>query len=151
MTGKKKRLLLAGAAAVLLSVSSLLLFSWILKYSCETAQHNMRGASGNVVCIHVDGHQEAVFDAAGKLVTDDANKASYNYGDPGRQPLRHFLLDTVPWIILGNTRNDPTTFGERFGTWTRDLKDGAKVAFGLAPVRRPSASPEDRQPAPRTK
>lgn len=107
----------------------LFVFGWILSHTSEIAQHNMNGVTGNVVYLHKDGHQEAVYDSSGNLVTDDENQASYNYYHPHKQPLRHFLYDTLPWIRWGNTEKDSTSRTERLSAWWTDVKCGAKEAF----------------------
>lgn len=125
----KKRKALKIAACVLGTLVLFLgVFGWILSHTCEITQHNINGATGNSVFLHVDGHREAVYDPAGDLVQDSANKASYNYFHPHQQPLRHFVADTLPWIVWGNAEDDPTSTAERFGAWLTDLKHGAAAA-----------------------
>jgi hypothetical protein len=107
----------------------LFVFGRILSHTSEIAQHNMNGVTDNVVYLHKDGHKEAVYDSSGNLVTDDENQASYNYYHPHKQPLRHFLCDTLPWILWGNTEKDSTSPSERLSAWWTDVKYGAKKAF----------------------
>ncbi|MBN2455928.1 MAG: hypothetical protein JXB29_05240 [Sedimentisphaerales bacterium] len=107
----------------------LLIFGWILSHTSEIAQHNMNAITGNVVYLHKDGHQEAVYDSSVNLVTDDENQASYNYYHPHEQPLRHFLCDTLPWILWENTEKDSTLPSERFSAWWTNVRYGAKKAF----------------------
>ena len=40
------------------------------------------------------------------------------------QPINNFLLDICPWLVWGNTKNDPTTFDERFYYYCMDLDPG---------------------------
>jgi hypothetical protein len=103
---------------------------WTLAHTYEIHSHNMHGAVGNVVYLHVDGHKEAVFDHNGNPVTDPANQASYNYCDPVKEPFCHFAKDTFPWLLWGNAPNDPTTGGERFAAFWSDYKDGVRRSFG---------------------
>ena len=126
----KKRKALKIVACVLGSlVLFLWVFGWILSHTCEITQHNIHGATGNSVFLHIDGHQEAVYDPSGNLVRDPANMASYNYFHPHKQPYRHFVADTLPWIVWGNTEDDPTSVSERFRAWLTDVKNGAGTAI----------------------
>lgn len=110
-------------------VLSLAWFWWTLAHTGEVAAHNLHGAQGNTVWTSADGHKEAVFDSSGKPVTDPANKPSYNFGSPRRQPFRHFAMDTLPWLLWGNARDDPTTFSERLSAFWSDYLDGVRRAF----------------------
>ena len=103
----------------------------ILKNTYEIHQRNMNGASGNVVLLHEEGHQEAVYDSDGNLVTDTANKGSYNFCNPIEEPYCHYKLDTKPWIEFGNGPDDPTTEAERKDAFLKDYWDGLKRLTGL--------------------
>ena len=48
----------------------------ILSNTYETHQHNI-GTNDNVVYLHQDGHQEAVYNSSGNLVADSVNEGSY--------------------------------------------------------------------------
>lgn len=85
--------------------------------------HQLRGAIGNQVFVHDDG-REVVFDSEGNLVKDGINDGSYNYAHPTQDPIMHFVLDILPWLILGNTRQDPTTLSERLEAYVKDLENG---------------------------
>jgi hypothetical protein len=56
------------------------------------------------------GHCEAVFDSMGHAVTDPRNMASYNYYGPSGllDGAGHVLYDVLPYLILGNSPDDPT-------------------------------------------
>jgi hypothetical protein len=86
--------------------------------------HQMRGATKNQVFISPDGHQEAVFDAGHQPVHDEINDARYNLFHPQRESLRHFSLDTTPWLIWGHSRKDPTSSAERVSAYSADLFNG---------------------------
>jgi len=46
----------------------------------------------------------------------DANMGTYNYVNPdGIGVIGHAVVDVAPWLILGNTREDPTNFFDRLG------------------------------------
>ena len=104
-----------------------------LAKSSEVRIHMMRGASGNKVFVSKDGHDEAVVDEHGELVTDCVNMASYNYFHENREPLEHFLFDMLPWIESGNGVCDPTSKGERISAYLQDFRNGAIRVFNSHP------------------
>ena len=95
-----------------------------LSHTSETSIHQMRGAKGNKVFLHEDGHKEAVYDEAGKLVKDGINDGTYNYAHPVEEPLKHFNRDILPWILWGTSRTDPTSVEERLHAYSRSLGGG---------------------------
>ncbi len=95
-----------------------------LSHTSETSIHQLRGASGNKVYLHKDGHKEAVYDEAGKIVKDGINDGSYNYAHPVEQPLKHFNRDILPWLLWGASRSDPTSVEERLEAYSRALGGG---------------------------
>ena len=109
----------------------LILNYFILKNTYELHQHNMNGTSGNIVFLHVDGHNEAVYDTDGNLVTDPINKASYNYCHPIEKPVCHFIMDTKLWIEFGSGPDDTTTQKERRSAFFKDYADGFKRLIGI--------------------
>ena len=62
---------------------------------------NGPGNENNAKYISPDGHQEGVY-RGGSLVTDRINGGTYNYADPQNNPIKHFVIDMVPYFILGN-------------------------------------------------
>ncbi len=100
---------------------------WLANTS-EVSIHQMRGATGNQVFLHTDGHREAVYDEKGKLVQDGINDGSYNYAHPIEEPLKHFNRDILPWILWGNSRSDPTTVKERLDAYSQSLGGGLGAA-----------------------
>lgn len=100
----------------------LCIINFILKNTYENNIHKMRGEEDNQVFVKESG-EEAVFDKDGKLVTNDWNRGSFNYGNYDK-PIQKFELDIWPWLIWGNTREDPTTFEERFFYYMMDLDIG---------------------------
>lgn len=96
----------------------------LLFNTSEVRIHQLRGAIGNQVYLHKDGHMEVVFDSEGNLVKDGINDGSYNYAHPTKDPIMHFVLDILPWLILGNSRRDPTTLTERLEAYIKDLESG---------------------------
>ena len=65
-----------------------------------------------------DGHYEAIFNSAGKLVTDERDYGTYNYNSPKEDPIGHMVSDVVPWIVHGNSANDKTTVVQRVAAFT---------------------------------
>ena len=98
------------------------IINYILKFVYENNIHKMRNENDNVVYTKKTG-EEAVFNKNGDLVTNDWNRGSFNYGKY-EQPINKFLLDIWPWLVWGNTKNDPTTFDERFYYYCIDLNPG---------------------------
>lgn len=95
-----------------------------LKHTYEVRIHQMRGANGNQVFVHKDGHEEYVFDANRQPVQDGMNDGSYNYYPQQTEPLLHFMYDTLPWITWGSSKQDPTTKPERLKYYLEDLQAG---------------------------
>lgn len=95
---------------------------YILKHTYENNIHKMRGEEDNKVYTKESG-EEAVFDKEGNLVANDWNKGSFNYGSYS-EPINKFKVDIWPWLVWGNTREDPTSFDERFYYYIMDLDRG---------------------------
>lgn len=100
----------------------------MLSQTNEVSIHQMRGATGNQVFVHQDGHREAVFDKAGNAVNDGINDASYNYAHPKLDPFGHFNKDIEPWIQMGMSRADPTSPKERIYAYMGDIERGIVAA-----------------------
>ena len=79
----------------------------------QSACHQFGGGK-NSKLITYDGFGEAVYDDQGMLVTDPANLGTYNYIGV-QAPYGHGLVDVIPWIVWGNTPDDPTNSAERLG------------------------------------
>jgi hypothetical protein len=74
--------------------------------------------AGNIKYKSDDGHHEAVKRPDGTAVMDPANRGSYNYADPKLLlGIPHFVLDMLPYYLLGNTPDDPTTARQRIMRW----------------------------------
>jgi hypothetical protein len=95
---------------------------YVLKNTYENNIHKMRGETENEVYVREDG-REAVFDKDGNLVTN-YNSGSFNYYSNETEPVKKFIFDIAPWILWGNTKEDPTTFDERLYYYTFDLDYG---------------------------
>lgn len=94
----------------------------ILKYTYENNIHKMRFETDNSTYTKKTG-QEAVFDKDGNLVTNDWNRGSFNLGTYD-DPITKFEVDIWPWLVWGNTANDPTVMEERFFHYIMDLDNG---------------------------
>lgn len=84
--------------------------NWTKMTDRESIYHRHgAGNERNEKFISKDGTCEAVYRDK-QLVTDPANLGTYNYGPPisvsGK--IEHFLIDVVPYWVLGNTPSDPT-------------------------------------------
>lgn len=100
----------------------------MLSQTNEVSIHQMRGATGNQIFVHSDGHREAVYDSSGNLVQDGINDASYNYAHPKLDPFGHFEKDIEPWIKWGTSKTDPTTPKERIYAYMGDIERGIASA-----------------------
>ena len=125
-----KKLIKISALIIGIIILLFILNYYILKNTAEINQHNI-GTSGNSVYLHIDGHQEAVYDKDGNLVTDSINMGTYNFCNPINDPICHFMLDTYPWIKWGTSPNDSTTKKQRLIAFLKDYFDGFKRTFGL--------------------
>ncbi len=100
----------------------------VLANTQELKIHQMNGATGNQVFIHQESGAELVFDEFGNKVEDCENKGSGNYYHPLKFPLGHFIADILPWLMLGNCREDSTTIEQRIEAYMADLADGLDQA-----------------------
>ena len=103
------------------------IYNW-LAHTTERNSHQLRGATGNQTFLHTDGHREAVYDAQGQLVQDGINDGSYNYAHPSKDPLNHFAVDILPWLVWGTSKTDPTSLDERLQGYLLDLGEGISAA-----------------------
>ena len=55
-----------------------------------------------------DGKYEAIYSSDGKLVDDPRDVGTYNYASPNDHPIKHFVVDVLPWILIGNSPEDTT-------------------------------------------
>lgn len=87
---------------------------WRKLSSKESAMHqfSQEGGVENSKWVSPDGHREVVFTGKGKkqhITKDVRDEGTYNYYDPQDHPVGHTVYDVIPYIILGNEANDPTT------------------------------------------
>jgi hypothetical protein len=96
----------------------------ILRNTNELDIHQMRGGWNNKVFVSPDGHQEAVYDGNDTPVKDGINDGSYNYFHPQSDAVRHFSFDIAPWLLYGQSPNDPTSRAERVHAYSADVFEG---------------------------
>jgi len=95
----------------------------VLLKTRKNHSHRLNGAIGNRYFLRkVDG-AEAVFDKAGGLVTNCANKITPNNAHPVERPMAHFSLDVLPWMEWGNCNNQATRAGQRVAGFVNDIRD----------------------------
>ena len=82
----------------------------------DAVAHNLSGASGNMDYRGKGRRegQQAIYDANGNLVLTPENTGTYDFEAPGILTLDdHQVMDIRPWLIWGNSPQDPTTYHER--------------------------------------
>lgn len=97
-----------------------------------------------------DGKLEAIFDKNGNLVTASEDCGTYNFSDPTEDPIGHFYMDVLPWIVWGNDEKDSTDIRMRLHAFVIDggvnlLKEKAALKAAGEPK-----TPEDNVAAPDT-
>ncbi len=63
-----------------------------------------------------DGGGEQIFNSSEKPVTSPENMPTYNFFHPSKEKFMHFLADVAPWVLWGNSPDDPTSMLERIVT-----------------------------------
>lgn len=110
----------------------------VLYNSVEVWTHRMNGEVNNQVLVHESG-AEIVFDADNNRVDSCENAGSFNYAHYRRQPLAHFTVDSLPWLLWGNCRQDSTTVQQRVDAYLRDFSDGLeRVNSAATPLSIPA-------------
>ena len=102
---------------------------WRKLSSKEDAMHQFKTQDGvrNSKWISPDGHREVVFTGKGEnqhITKDPIDAGTYNFFDPQKHPIGHTLVDALPYVVLGNTADDPTTIYGRLSTSFEKLVDG---------------------------
>ena len=67
-----------------------------------------------------DGKLEVIFDKNGEIVTASEDYGTYNFASPGNDPIGHFYMDVLPWIVWGNDEKDTTDMGMRLRAFVID-------------------------------
>ncbi|AQQ10435.1 Cell wall-associated polypeptide CWBP200 [Sedimentisphaera cyanobacteriorum] len=104
---------------------------WKELIGLQAMYHQMgQGNGNNRKFISPSGKCEVVYDSDGNILTNPANRGTYNYGTNW---FTHFILDMVPYYIEGNSPTDPTTPSERiYGTYgASSISQPFKTASGL--------------------
>lgn len=89
-------------------------------------QFNTHDGVKNSKWVSPDGHREVVFTGKGenqRITTDPRDQGTYNFFDPKKNPLGHATLDVAPYILLGNSADDPTTIYTRVGHSIKNFMD----------------------------
>jgi RHS repeat-associated protein len=116
--------------------------NWVLLSDSQSRYHRHgKGNEHNLKFVSPDGHCEAVYQQDGTPVTNETNGGTYNYQfDPYGQwynNILHFILDMLPYYLLGNGPNDTTPF------WNRVLGPDSTPTT-CTPTAEPSQSDEPR-------
>jgi len=74
----------------------------------------------NMKYVSPDGRSEAIFDSEGDLVTAPEDYGTYNFSSPNEDPVGHFYMDVLPWLVWGNEENDSTTASKRLHAFVVD-------------------------------
>lgn len=105
---------------------------WVLLSDAESVYHRQGpGNENNLKFVSADGNMEAVFYPSGVLVTDPVNLGTYNFYGPRpwySSGLLHLGADVAPYLLWGNSANDPTpwqyrvhpSFGEKYDSFFSD-------------------------------
>ena len=70
----------------------------------------------NVKYVPETGGGEQIFDLKENVVTSPENMPTYNLFHPSKEKFMHFLADVAPWVLWGNSPDDPTATLERIVT-----------------------------------
>lgn len=90
---------------------------WDDSVSADCHQFTAPGKD-NVKYVSKDGMYEVIYDQNGFEVTDPRDVGTYNYISPIYDPIGHFIVDVIPWIMYGNSPDDTTTPKERWDAFT---------------------------------
>lgn len=74
----------------------------------------------NVKFVSPDGKLEVIFDKNGKVVTASEDYGTYNFANPKEDPIGHFYMDVLPWLVWGNDETDSTDLHLRLRTFVLD-------------------------------
>ena len=86
---------------------------YLLDVNAQCHQFSAEKGSKNIKIVSLDGHYEAIYDKSGKKVTDPRDIGTYNICNPNTNPIGHFAVDIVPWILWGNSAEDSTNIFSR--------------------------------------
>jgi hypothetical protein len=94
---------------------------WQRVTGTQAASRNLGSDEGNVSYVYVGNDErykgyQYVFDSDGNLVRDPANMGTHNVSDPNSEGSNHVWSDVLPWILLGNSTNDPSTPEQRLNS-----------------------------------
>ena len=81
-----------------------------------------------------NGKLEVIFDKDNSIVTASEDYGTYNFSDPSEDPIGHFYMDVLPWIVWGNDEKDSTDLRMRLHAFVIDggvnlLKEKAALKY----------------------
>ncbi|MDR1086493.1 MAG: hypothetical protein LBP22_16960, partial [Deltaproteobacteria bacterium] len=91
---------------------------WQKDTEAHSGAHNLNGKTGNISYRYIGDDEQYkgyqfVFDEKDKLVDDPANMGSIDIGNSITEASNHFMYDMLPWILYGNSADDPTSCYDR--------------------------------------
>lgn len=97
------------------------------KIIANAHQFTSKSSTENIKYVDPTGKFEAVYNNAGQLITNPLDMGSYNFSPSDISKLRHAKDDVLPWLIYGNTPDDPSTIRQRsaaiLGLYTKKMRD----------------------------
>ena len=91
---------------------------WIKLSDKKSAMHQNHTEDGvkNSKWVSPDGHREVVFTGKGEnqhITTDPRDVGTYNFANPNKNPIGHTVFDVIPYVLIGNSANDNSSFVDR--------------------------------------
>ena len=86
--------------------------SWTLIKSSKSVYHSPDGTGDDIWKWVSDSGREVVHDAFGNIERSDRYMGTYNFAPLGKDE-DHMVLDVLPYVLWGNTPNDPTNRFQR--------------------------------------
>lgn len=103
----------------------------------EMHQNHQEDGVRNSKWVSPDGHREVVFTGKGEnqhITTDPRDVGTYNFADPNKDPIGHTFFDVIPYILIGNSANDPTNMVDRLLKPADSLASDSKVLNKFADI-----------------
>jgi len=99
---------------------------WIKLSEKASAMHQFHTEDGvkNAKWISPDGHREVVYTGKGKnqhITYDPRDVGTYNYNSHKESLIGHTIKDVIPYVLVGNSKYDPTTKAERITASIRNV------------------------------
>jgi hypothetical protein len=71
------------------------------------------GNENNIKLVSPDGKSEVIIRPDATLVTDERNRGTFNFIPEEESKIGHTFVDIAPYLIWGNSPDDPSTISER--------------------------------------